>query len=79
MRFSISRDTLALFVETFYDEQEEEEQEKQESSSSSSSSSSSFNAANYSNSKSVDVLSNELRGTYLLETEDVLNIQNEVL
>ncbi|MGK3752761.1 MAG: hypothetical protein ACI8RD_005066 [Bacillariaceae sp.] len=78
MRFSISRDTLALFVETFYDEQEEEEQEKQESSSSSSSSSS-FNAANYSNSKSVDVLSNELRGTYLLETEDVLNIQNEVL
>jgi hypothetical protein len=77
MRFSISRDTLALFVETFYDEQEEDK--KQESSSSSSSSSSSFNAANYSNSKSVDVLSNELRGTYLLETEDVLNIQNEVL
>jgi hypothetical protein len=76
MRFSISRDTLALFVETFYDEQEED---KKQESSSSSSSSSSFNAANYSNSKSVDVLSNELRGTYLLETEDVLNIQNEVL
>jgi hypothetical protein len=76
MRFSISRDTLALFVETFYDEQEED---KKQESSSSSSSSSSLNAANYSNSKSVDVLSNELRGTYLLETEDVLNIQNEVL
>jgi hypothetical protein len=65
-RFSISRDTSALFDESFYNEQEEQ------------SSSSSSNAAN-TISKSVDVVSNELRGTYLRETDDVLNIQNRAL